>query len=182
MKTIKKIPCLLGYYASSEGKILSRRKRRKMKGVRGGTVAYIGGKYREIKQKNDNKYLRVGLVKDGKQRLYSVHRLILETFTEKCPKGMQACHNDGNSKNNDIVNLRWDTPKNNQKDRIIHNTTNEGEKIGTSKLTEKQVRIIKHALSYSIKGTAKQLAKMCCVDRNTIGRINTNITWKHIII
>lgn len=49
-------------------------------------------------------------------------------------------------------------------------------------LTEKQVRIIKHALSFGIKGTANQLAKMCGVDRNTIGRINTNITWKHITI
>lgn len=51
-----------------------------------------------------------------------VHRLVLMAFVGPCPEGMQACHNDGNARNNHLSNLRWDTPSSNMHDRVKHGT------------------------------------------------------------
>lgn len=51
-----------------------------------------------------------------------VHRLVLESWVGPCPDGCTACHNDGNPMNNDLDNLRWDTPKSNTMDRYKHGT------------------------------------------------------------
>ncbi len=49
-----------------------------------------------------------------------IHRLVLETFVSPCPRGMEACHGDGNSWNNRLSNLRWDTSSNNSFDTLRH--------------------------------------------------------------
>lgn len=51
-----------------------------------------------------------------------VHRLVLEAFQGPCPVGMEGCHKDGNSANNRLDNLRWDTPTNNHADKVAHGT------------------------------------------------------------
>lgn len=51
-----------------------------------------------------------------------VHRLVLLAFHGPAPAGMQGCHNDGNSKNNRLDNLRWDTGSNNRYDSVRHGT------------------------------------------------------------
>ncbi len=50
----------------------------------------------------------------------SIHGLVLEAFVGLRPEGMFGCHNDGNSGNNRIENLRWDTPRNNSLDAVRH--------------------------------------------------------------
>lgn len=81
---------------------------------------------RILSQANQD-YLSVMLSKDGIESSYSVHRLVLEAFAGPCPDGMEACHWDGNSKNNRIDNLRWDTRKNNHIDKQRHGTNNAGQ-------------------------------------------------------
>jgi len=65
----------------------------------------------------DNGYLYVDLTRNGKKKTYRVHRLILETFRGPCPPGMQGCHNHPPKTDNNIKNLRWDTPRNNYMDK-----------------------------------------------------------------
>lgn len=48
-------------------------------------------------------------------KTFIVARLVLETFISPCPNGMEACHNDENSLNNILSNLRWDTHPNNMR-------------------------------------------------------------------
>jgi hypothetical protein len=91
-------------------------------------------------KKENRPYL--GLWKNNKVKICKPHRLVLEAFVGKCPKGLEGCHNDGNTLNNHINNLRWDTPKNNHADKVRHGTTNRGERCGTAKLTLEQVRAI----------------------------------------
>lgn len=62
------------------------------------------------------------LHKDGKPTCHFVHKLVLEAFVGRRPKDMQACHNDGDKENNRLNNLRWDTPKNNCRDKRHHGT------------------------------------------------------------
>lgn len=65
-------------------------------------------------------YFTVGLSKGGKQKHFYIHRLVLLVFIGECPDGCQACHNDGNSLNNKLENLRWDTCFSNAMDRSNH--------------------------------------------------------------
>jgi hypothetical protein len=48
--------------------------------------------------------------------------LVLSTFVEPCPDGMECCHNDGDPGNNSVGNLRWDTHSGNMYDRARHGT------------------------------------------------------------
>ncbi|QOV97160.1 HNH endonuclease [Rhodococcus pyridinivorans] len=57
-----------------------------------------------------------------------VHRLVLEAFTGPCPDGMVGCHNDGDTTNNRLDNLRWDTPGANNRDKRTHGTDHQVQK------------------------------------------------------
>lgn len=56
-----------------------------------------------------NGYLRVGLSKDGEQKMFLVHRLVAEAFLPN-PEGLPVVnHKDGNPSNNNVSNLEWCT-------------------------------------------------------------------------
>jgi hypothetical protein len=116
----------------------------------------------------------VNLHKDGKQKIMRIHKLVLEAFVSKCPEGLECCHNDGNSQNNHISNLRWDTHTSNIHDRIKHGTSNRGERCGTAKLTLQQVRAIRQD-----NRLQKIIAAEHGVRENTISRIKSGGIWKH---
>lgn len=87
-----------------------------------GRVYYLKrGRLRRMKQQtNPDGYRRVTLYVAGAKVSLYVHRLVLLAFVGPCPAGLEACHGDGNQKNNHLTNLRWDTPKMNAADRIRH--------------------------------------------------------------
>lgn len=126
---------------------------------------------------------------------YLVHRLVLQTFIGDCPVGMEACHGDGDKQNPTLKNLRWDTHRNNmvldgkrlgtykfnEKFGIISRCKN-GEKNINNILTEKQVRVIKHALSFKVRGVRKWLSKMCGCKMQTIDDIRTGRCWSNVVV
>jgi len=130
--------------------------------------------------KDGNGYLRIGLCKDGKMKYFSVHRLVLESFLGPCPFGKESCHNDGDIYNNNINNLRFDTHKNNNRDKIKHGTiwNPKGSKHWKSKLIEPQVVEIKKLIKE--KFSCLKIAKIYNVSKRTIENIKYNKTWKHI--
>lgn len=71
-------------------------------------------------------YLFVVLYKERKKCQRHIHSLVLETYIGSCPIGMQCRHLDGNPQNNNLDNLCWGTPKENQQDRFVHGTSNLG--------------------------------------------------------
>lgn len=83
-----------------------------------------------------------------------VHRLILEAFVGPCPAGMMCCHNNGNPADNRLCNLRWDTAKANNADKIAHGTWQGGERNGNAKLTANQVESIRRRRSAGEKRVA----------------------------
>jgi len=68
-----------------------------------------------------------------------VHQLVLEAFVGPCPDGQMTCHNDGDSQNNRLDNLRYDTNRKNQLDRHGHGTAATGSKNPNALLTNQQV-------------------------------------------
>lgn len=47
---------------------------------------------------------------------------MLEAFRGISSDGMHACHNDGDKLNNSLPNLRWDTPSENEQDKVRSGT------------------------------------------------------------
>lgn len=117
----------------------------------------------------------MNLWRDGKQKIMRPHALVLTAFVGPRPDGMECCHNDGNSWNNRLENLRWDTPRNNQLDRIKHGTSNRGERCAAAKLTEAQVRAIRADTRLQ-----REIAAEYGVKENTISRIKSGKRWAHI--
>lgn len=64
----------------------------------------------------------VSIHQDGKQSTRLVHHLVLEAFVGPRPVGMEACHGDGDASNNTLSNLRWDTHRENEADKLRHGT------------------------------------------------------------
>lgn len=111
----------------------------------------------------------------GHGRQFLVYRLMLEAFVGPCPKGMEACHNDGNPGNNKLANLRWDTRSANEFDKVLHGAIHCGERHWNAKLSDAQVADIRAAVK---SGSASQIAlatryrvspshisKLCCGSR-----------------
>lgn len=115
------------------------------------------------------------LWKNNQPKAVRVHRLVLFAFVGPNPPKYEGCHNDGNPWNNHVSNLRWDTTKANQEDRVKHGTSNRGERCAAAKLTEDQAIAI-------IQDTRKQhvIAAEYGVMQNTISRIKSGKRWPHL--
>lgn len=50
----------------------------------------------------------------------------METFVGLRPDGLEVCHNDGVHTNNQLTNLRYDTRRENLRDRVRHGTFRNG--------------------------------------------------------
>lgn len=114
------------------------------------------------------------------QKHILVHRTVLECFVGPCPDGMECCHDDGNPQNNNLDNLRWDTPRANQADRLKHGTSNRGSQSPAAKLNEEQVKEILLLLANG--KTQIEIAGQYGVCTDTIGSIHRRINWTHVTL
>ncbi len=120
----------------------------------------------------------VYLYKNNRREKYYIHRLVLKAFTGLCPEGMECCHNDGNPGNNFIGNLRWDTHKNNNQDKVKHGTLVYGSKIKQSKLNNQDIIDIRNRYINGEYGT--EIAKDYGVKFSAIYKILRHESWKHV--
>ena len=86
----------------------------------------------------------------------------------------QSAHSCGNNVCINPAHIRWATPKENASDKIIHGTSARGERQGSSKLTEDDVREIRYL--EGIISVAK-LAKRFDVGAVQIRRIQKRERW-----
>lgn len=176
----KDIPGFQGYRVGDDGSVWScltpiyRPKRRYV----------IGSRWRKLKPKTlKNGYLEVCIRTtevNGKRSRKSrmVHTLMLKTFIGKRPVGMECCHEDGDKTNNILSNLRWDTPKNNAKDKARHGTQIRGETYGMAKLTEEKVIAIRRERKEGM--SCRRLGEKYGVGKGHIWTIVTRKCWAHV--
>lgn len=121
METWKAIPDFPGYGVSDHGNVRSYYSRK------GATEWRITNKARRVLTPgiNPQGYRFVNLADgSGTQRTLKIARLVLRAFIGHRPddENIDICHNDGNRQNDRLDNLRYDTRKGNQADRIGHGT------------------------------------------------------------
>ena len=116
----------------------------------------------------------------GRGKTHLVHRLVLFAFRGEAPEGMQCCHNDGNSSNNNLTNLRWGSHQENQLDRRKHGTDNRGEKHWKCVLTVEQVKEIRRLYKTGKQTNKQKLAAMFHVSDGTIRSLLIGRSWRHI--
>lgn len=162
---MKNIPNFPNYAITQNGKIRGVKTRRLKSGI------------------NSCGYPTVVLWRDGKPHTRGVHRLVLETFVGVRPSGMQCRHLNGIKIDNRLKNLCWGTHSENSQDSIRHGTFQipnvRGEKVGTSKLAEQDVRMIIYMYRTGLF-LQREIAKIYQVTQTAISRIILQKSWKHI--
>lgn len=128
---------------------------------------------------NGKDYQRLGLLVNGHRKTFAVHVMVAETWHGPRPLGMQAAHGNGNPSDNRAVNLRWATPTENAADKILHGTSNRGERHGNHQLRAVNVRAILR-LSQTTPLTQAELGAMFDVDPGTVRDILAGLTWSHL--
>jgi hypothetical protein len=127
---------------------------------------------------NANGYRVVWAKLHGKRgRLCQINRIVLEAFVGPPGPGQLALHNDGNSLNDCLSNLRWGSFKDNMGDRDAHGTTARGSRNGKAKLTEEQVSYARRSYTGAY-GEVSALARELGVDRSVMCRVLSGAAWK----
>ncbi len=137
------------------------------------------GKWRLVRQVNSTGYRAVTLTRKGFEKQIKVHRLVLLAFVGPCPEGMHGCHNDGDRWNNNQDNLRWDTPKENGKDKILHGRSLVGVKNHKAKVTETKVRTIRRLYATGCY-SQESIGKIYGIGQDQVSSIVRFESWPHV--
>jgi NUMOD4 motif/HNH endonuclease len=106
-----------------------------------------------------------------------VHHLVLESFVDPRPDGLEALHGPGGKQDNRPENLSWGKRSQNMgEDRVRDHQSNRGEHHGLTTLTWDQVCNIRAMIG---KVPQNELARMYGVSKQTITNIKTGHTWAH---
>jgi hypothetical protein len=122
-------------------------------------------------------YYKVGLRKDGKQKMWAVHRLVAFTFIENPENKPQVNHKDTNKKNNKVGNLEWATGAENMQHAHDSGVMNLriGAKHPRAKLKEEDVIAIRNS-----NLSDYDLAKHYEMSRSALREARIGKTWRDI--
>jgi hypothetical protein len=124
-------------------------------------------------------YKRMNLCKNGKARIVNVHLIVAEAYLGPRPSSHVCRHLNGYPHDNRAVNLAWGTHKENARDMVKHGTTACGERSGQAKLTEADVRCIRHLLN-NTELTQRGIGRIFDVKWSAIWKINNGKSWAHV--
>jgi len=140
-------------------------------------VRLMRGKVLKASRQSDE-YPRVVLSRRGVVIDKRVHILVLEAFVGSCPAGMECRHLDGNPANNYLDNLCWGTPTQNQGDRAVHGTGNQGSRNYFAKVDES---VVKAARRLALRGMSRrQIAATLKQSYTIVSDIVAGRTWRHV--
>ena len=128
--------------------------------------------------KKESGYLSAMLCVEDQRKRFNSHRLILQSFTKKEGKGLEVNHKNFKKSQNHINNLEWNTKQENVDHSMVKKKR--GEDSSTSKLTLKQVQVLKRLYKINPKFNRCEAARKYGVSDSTIRKIIKNQRWKNI--
>lgn len=172
---LRPIPDVVGYAAGSDGHVYSflrpasrvnHKPKYQTKAVR------LRG---SLTRGNGRPY--VNLWWRGSRKIY-VHRAVAEAFHGPCPEGMECSHLNGDKTDNRSSNLAWETHPDNAKRGRKHGSYATGERHGSAKLSEEDVRKLRGCVRRGM--SRRRTAKLFGVSPATVYDIMTGKTWSHV--
>ena len=124
---------------------------------------------------NPEGYIAVSVGFGGRRHRLMAHRLVLLAFVGPAPDGMEACHNNGRPGDNQVENLRWDTHRNNNGDRVKHGTYAAGSAHHMAKITDADAMAI-----YASDEPGAVLAARYGIAETKISAIRRGVTWRSV--
>lgn len=114
-----------------------------------------------MKFRYHNGYTMVNLNKNKKMKEFYVHRLVIENFTLHPKHKKWVNHKDGRKWNNELSNLEWCTPKENNDHAIAYNLRNNNIEglLKHSTKRKKQVAFIRYGAIIHLEDCAEDMAK-----------------------
>jgi len=109
-KCIKGFP---GYWISEYGRIRSPRKTWVVTGAPNAAGSIATRQGRILKPSNNGRYKTQQIFRDGKYKVFYIHRLVAYNFIGDPGVYMEVNHKDGNIFNNHFSNLEWVTRQQN---------------------------------------------------------------------
>jgi hypothetical protein len=164
-----------GYRVGDDGSVWSKWKR---VGLGRGSKMILGTAWRKLGlYPNSDGYPRVYLRPASS---WYVHRIVLEAFAGPCPEGMVCRHfPDRNPANSRLGNVQWGTRRQNEQDKIIHDTKLRGSRHPLARFDESSVYQIKEDLFRGI--SQAELARRHRVRHSVICAIAHGRTWSHVV-
>ncbi len=135
---------------------------------------------KEIKQNLANGYPRINFKLNGKWKSVSSHRVIASAYCDNFSPGLYVNHRNGVKHDNRIDNLEWVTPGQNNKHAVESGlfTPAKGEASGQSKLTERDVLLIRSR--YASGASQSELSREFGITTSNVWTIVSRNGWKHI--
>jgi hypothetical protein len=156
---VRPIPGFRDYYATVDGDVLS----------------FKRGGYRRLRpiQSRDG-HLYVFLYLGRHRPKVWIHQAVLLAFCGQPEPGQEGRHLNGDPTDNHLRNLAWGTRQENADDRKRHGRVPTGERSGTHKLTEADVRTIR--AEYGTQ-SLRAMARRFGVSHTAIRRAALGIKW-----
>jgi HNH endonuclease len=145
---------------------------RRVRNVRGARPGLV------LKTQRNRRYASIRIFRENVGRSHMVHTLMANTFLGGVPKGMCVCHNNGIGTDCRLENLRVDTYKNNEADKLKHGTKACGERHGRAKYKLADVLAVRHLLSIGFHSAA--VARATGVHRSAVSDIRLGKHWVSI--
>ena len=137
-----------------------------------------------LKCGNIRGYISLGICVNGKKAQFSVHKLTAIYFVEKDNETKTVViHKDWNKSNNYYKNLEWVTTEHSYKrmhKRFQEDRKASGKRVTNSKLTEKDVAVLKTMLKNGVKQSV--IAKLFAISKMQVTRIKRNENWANVKI
>jgi hypothetical protein len=125
-------------------------------------------------------YVVVCLSTDGKNKAFSVHRLVAQSFIPN-PEGLKEVnHINGDKSDNRVENLEWSDRSRNitHSYRVLESSNKDGTNNGRHVVNEDDVREIRMLKSQGI--STRELSQRFGVSDGQIRRIFHRIAWSHV--
>ena len=127
--------------------------------------------------KMSNGYGDFRVMRDGKYRHVSPHRLSYELHHGPIPTGLNVCHSCDTPSCVNPNHLFAGTQAQNRRDCVAKNRQARGERHGMSKLTENQVKLIREQRTSGL--SLRKIASRFAVSDTLVMKICRGDLWEH---